>query len=236
GFASPMRGGSALKHLRLSPCNAQHRALPTHRQRHLPGGPIRSPGVVAIFGLSGARASRTGRRTHQRILLPRILAFRLCLLARSSRSGAAMNVNGRSSKRPIQGKATVLLPARVGAASPIAPDCSGQDFYAIDAGLQQLLALYLPATLRLQLEPYFVRLGVLAGGKLDELARTADRNGPVLHPRDPFGRDEDWIEYHPSYREMETIAFADFQFHAMSHRAGALGLDFPVPAVATYAR
>src|SRR5262245_10478159 len=118
---------------------------------------------------------------------------------------------------------------------PIAPDCAGQDFYAIDAGLQQLLALYLTAAQRVRLQPYFARLGVLAGGRLDELARAADRNGPVLHPRDRFGRDEDWIEYHPSYREMEAIAFAEFQFHAMSHRAGALGLDAPVPPVAKYA-
>src|SRR6195952_6100353 len=34
---------------------------------------------------------------------------------------------------------------------------------------------------------------------------------------------------------MEQIAFADFQFHAMSHRAGALGMDRPLPAVAKYA-
>ena len=79
------------------------------------------------------------------------------------------------------------------------------------------------------------RLGVLAGGRLDELARIADANGPVLHARDRFGRDEDWIEYHPAYREMEEIAFGDFQFHAMSHRAGVLGLDAPLPPVAKYA-
>ncbi|HJU31315.1 MAG TPA: acyl-CoA dehydrogenase family protein [Hyphomicrobiaceae bacterium] len=121
------------------------------------------------------------------------------------------------------------------AASHIASDCSGQDFYAADAGLQQLLALYLPAPLRTHMEPHFSRLGVLAGGRLDELAREADRNGPVLHARDRFGRDEDWIEYHPSYREMEAIAFGDFQFHAMSHRAGVLGLDAPMHPVAKYA-
>jgi acyl-CoA dehydrogenase len=34
---------------------------------------------------------------------------------------------------------------------------------------------------------------------------------------------------------MEKIAFGDFQFHAMSHRAGALGMDRPLPAVAKYA-
>ena len=34
---------------------------------------------------------------------------------------------------------------------------------------------------------------------------------------------------------MERIAFADFQFHAMSHRGGTLGMDRPLPAVAKYA-
>jgi alkylation response protein AidB-like acyl-CoA dehydrogenase len=120
------------------------------------------------------------------------------------------------------------------AASPIAPDCAGQDFYAIDRGLRDLIEIYLPADARAKLTPHFKRLGVLAGGRLDELARTADKHGPVLHARDRMGRDEDWIEYHSSYREMEQIAFGDFQFHAMSHRAGALGFDAPLPPVAKY--
>src|ERR1700719_3923425 len=34
---------------------------------------------------------------------------------------------------------------------------------------------------------------------------------------------------------MEAIACGDFQFHAMSHRGGALGMDRPLPAVAKYA-
>ena len=120
------------------------------------------------------------------------------------------------------------------AASPIAPDCAGQDFYAIDRGLRDLIEVYLPADARAKLTPHFKRLGALAGGRLDELARTADKHGPVLHARDRMGRDEDWIEYHSSYREMEKIAFGDFQFHAMSHRAGALGFDAPLPPVAKY--
>ncbi|MGA9869521.1 MAG: acyl-CoA dehydrogenase family protein, partial [Acetobacteraceae bacterium] len=109
------------------------------------------------------------------------------------------------------------------------------DFYAADRGLRDLLAIYLPPAIRAHLEPHYARLGQLAGGRLDELARTADRHPPVLHPRDRFGRDEDWIEYHPAYREMERIAFGDFQFHAMVHRAGVLGMDTPLPAVAKYA-
>src|SRR3954470_2024221 len=120
-------------------------------------------------------------------------------------------------------------------ADHIAPDAAGQNFYAIDRGLRDLLAHYLSPADFAHLEPHFDRLGALAGGRLDELARIADKHGPVLHPRDRFGRDEDWIDYHASYREMEQIAFGDFQFHAMSHRAGALGMDRPLPAVAKYA-
>lgn len=117
----------------------------------------------------------------------------------------------------------------------IPPDCAGLNFFDIDHGAQDLLRLYLPAETLSHLLPHYRRLGALAGGRLDALARTADRHPPVLHARDKFGRDEDWIEYHPSYREMERIAFGDFQFHAMSHRAGVLGCDQPLPPVAKYA-
>src|ERR1700761_743826 len=121
------------------------------------------------------------------------------------------------------------------AAAAIAPDCTGLNFYALDRGLRDLLPLYLSTSDFAKLEPHFDRLGALAGGRLDELARIADKHPPVLHPRDRFGRDEDCIDYHGAYREMENIAFGDFQFHAMSHRAGALGMDRTLPAVAKYA-
>jgi alkylation response protein AidB-like acyl-CoA dehydrogenase len=117
----------------------------------------------------------------------------------------------------------------------LALDCAGENFYAIDRGLRELLRLYLAPGDFKHLEPHFHRLGELAGGRLDELARAADKHPPVVNPRDRFGRDEDWIDYHASYREMENIAFGDFQFHAMSHRAGALGMERPLPAVAKYA-
>jgi acyl-CoA dehydrogenase len=120
-------------------------------------------------------------------------------------------------------------------ADHIAPDCAGQNFYATDRGLRDLLKLYLEPDDFRRLEPHFHRLGALAGGRLDELARAADQHPPVLNARDRFGRDEDWVDYHSSYREMEKIAFGDFQFHAMSHRAGTLGMDRALPAVAKYA-
>jgi len=117
----------------------------------------------------------------------------------------------------------------------VARDCAGLDFFAIDGGVRDLLGLYLAPDTRAALEPHFQRMGELAGGQLDALARAADQHPPVLNARDRFGRDEDWIDYHPAYREMEQIAFGDFQFHAMSHRGGVLGLDAPLPFVAKYA-
>ena len=116
----------------------------------------------------------------------------------------------------------------------LAPDCAGMDFFAMDAGLRQLLPLYLPESDLGQMLPHFRRLGVLAGGRLNELAIVADRPGPELHPRTRWGEDEDWVEYHPAYQEMEHIAFGDFQFHAMGHRGGAFGRDTPVPPAVKY--
>lgn len=132
-------------------------------------------------------------------------------------------------------KPPVAAPTGQHAPSHIPGDCRGENFYRIDPALQQLLALYLEPEVRTILEPHFDRLGAIAGGRLDELAYIADKNPPILHARDRHGRDQDWIEYHPAYREMEQIAFGDFQFHAMSHRGGVLGLDKPLPPVAKYA-
>src|SRR5260221_239539 len=137
----------------------------------------------------------------------------------------APSPHGSVGNAPVEGRG----------ADHIAPDCAGQNFYAIDRGLRDLVRLYLEPDDLGRLEPHFDRLGILAGGRLDELARVADQHPPVLNARDRFGRDEDWIDYHSSYREMEQIAFGDFQFHAMSHRAGTLGMDRPLPAVAKYA-
>jgi alkylation response protein AidB-like acyl-CoA dehydrogenase len=120
-------------------------------------------------------------------------------------------------------------------ATHVAPDSRGADFYAIDPSLQRLLPLYLSEELFAHLEPSLRGLGIVAGGRLDELATIADRNPPVLHARDRFGRDRDWIEYHSSYREMEALAFGELGMHAMVHRGGVLGWPQPLPAVAKYA-
>jgi acyl-CoA dehydrogenase len=117
----------------------------------------------------------------------------------------------------------------------IAPDCRGMNFYRIDSALHDLLRLYADPKLLAHVEPHLDRLGEIAGSRLDELAETSDKHPPVLHSRDRFGRDEDWIEYHPAYREMETLAFGTLGLHAMSHRAGVLGWSAPIPPIAKYA-
>ncbi len=120
-------------------------------------------------------------------------------------------------------------------AALVAPDCRGMNFYRIDRGLRDLLNLHMEPRLRAAMEPHLERLGELAGGRLDELAEIADKHPPVLHARDRFGRDEDWVEFHPAYREMERIGFGEFGLHAMAHRPGVLGWPEPLPYIAKYA-
>src|SRR6202158_505540 len=117
----------------------------------------------------------------------------------------------------------------------LAPDTSGMNFYRADPALTDLLRIHLPDALFRHIEPHLDRLGQLAGGHLDECARLADRHVPVLHQRDRFGRDAQWIEYHPAYRELERAAFGEFGIHAMSLRKGILGWPEPYPVVAKHA-
>src|ERR1700727_668527 len=123
----------------------------------------------------------------------------------------------------------------LGGTSLLAPDTTGMNFYRADPALADLLSLYLPEALFHHIEPHLDRLGELAGGPLDECARLADRHGPVLHQRDRFGRDVQWIEYPPAYRELERAAFGEFGIHAMSIRRGILGWPERYPVVAKHA-
>src|SRR6195256_913922 len=117
----------------------------------------------------------------------------------------------------------------------LAPDTSGMNFYRAYPALADLLRIHLPDALFRHIEPHLDRLGALAGSHLDECARLADRHVPVLHQRDRFGRDAQWIEYHPAYRELERAAFGEFGIHAMSLRKGILGWPQPYPVVAKHA-
>jgi alkylation response protein AidB-like acyl-CoA dehydrogenase len=117
----------------------------------------------------------------------------------------------------------------------LAPDTSGMNFYRADPALTDLLRIHLPDALFRHIEPHLDRLGALAGGHLDECARLADRHVPVLHQRDRFGRDAQWIEYHPAYRELERAAFGEFGIHAMSLRKGIMAWPHAYPVVAKHA-
>jgi hypothetical protein len=128
-----------------------------------------------------------------------------------------------------------VIDTRRNAHSAIAPDTTGQDFYAADRSLQDLLGLYLPDDLFRHIGPYLTALGTAAGGRLDDCARLADRHPPVLHHRNRFGEDEQWIEYHPAYRELEAAGFGTFGIHAMSHAEGILGWPKRYPAAAKHA-
>jgi alkylation response protein AidB-like acyl-CoA dehydrogenase len=90
------------------------------------------------------------------------------------------------------------------------------------------------APLLAHLKPHLDELGELAGGKLYDLSDQAERHQPILHPRDGYGRDEEWVEYHPAYREMERIAFGQFGMHAMCNRGGVLGWPSAMPPIAKY--
>ena len=117
----------------------------------------------------------------------------------------------------------------------IAPDTTGLNFFAADPSLADLLQLYLPEQLYAHIAPHLDRLGTLAGDHLDQCARLADKHTPVLHHRDRFGRDEQWIEFHPAYRELERVAYGEFGIHAMSHRKGILGWPDTYPSAAKHA-
>src|SRR5260370_14144865 len=88
----------------------------------------------------------------------------------------------------------------------LAPDTSGMNFYRADPALTDLLRIHLPDALFRHIEPHLGRLGGLAGGRLDECARMAGTPVPRLHQRDRFGRDVQWIEYHPAYPHLAHAA------------------------------
>ncbi|SMX94968.1 Acyl-CoA dehydrogenase, middle domain [Brevibacterium sp. Mu109] len=113
------------------------------------------------------------------------------------------------------------------------PDSHGIDRVADDKSLQALLPLYLEEDLRKHLAPVLAELGPRLGGEMDDWAHLADVNPPVLHHRTRQGRDHQWIEVHPAYRELQRVAFEDLGMHAMSHTP-VLGWDKPMPPLVKY--
>ncbi len=115
------------------------------------------------------------------------------------------------------------------------PDQHGVNLFTSDPQLAALLKIYLPADLLQHLLPHLAHLGGLAGGVLDTLAHTADRNPPVLEHRTRAGLDMQRVVKHPAYVELERVAFSQYGLAAVSHRGGVLGWPAPMPATAKYA-
>lgn len=123
---------------------------------------------------------------------------------------------------------------RVDAAAHPVPDRHGQNLFTTDAELHKLLALYLPPELLQHMRPHFERLGALAGGPLDELAQTADKNPPTLSLRTRTGIDDQKVIKHPAYIEMERLALSEFGLAAISHRDETLGWKGQMPPLVKY--
>lgn len=125
-------------------------------------------------------------------------------------------------------------PPQAAAAHPV-PDRHGSNLYNTDREFAALLQLYLPPAVYAHLQPHLERMGHLAGGRLDELALTADKNPPTLEHRTRSGQDGQRIVKHPAYVEMERVAYGEFALATMSHREGALGWAGKLPPLAKYA-
>jgi acyl-CoA dehydrogenase len=145
-----------------------------------------------------------------------------------------MNYQNTASSSDVEHQHLLGRAAAARRSLALAPTCRGSNFYSIDGSLRDVLPLYMDAALLAHLGPHLNELGELAGGRLHDLSDQAERHEPVLHPRDAYGRDEEWVEYHPAYHEMEKIAFGQFGMHAMCHRAGVMDWSSPMPSIAKY--
>ncbi|MEF7616889.1 acyl-CoA dehydrogenase family protein [Aquincola sp. MAHUQ-54] len=114
------------------------------------------------------------------------------------------------------------------------PDQHGANLFTTDPQLAALLPVYLPPELVTHLTPRFEQLGALAGGRLDDLAGTADKHPPELQLRSRSGQDDPRILKHPAYVEMERLAFGEYALAAISHRSDVLGWPGQMPATVKY--
>ena len=104
--------------------------------------------------------------------------------------------SGRTRRRPCQRPPIPCPTATARTSSPPTPSCTACSRCTCRP------------TCCAHMQPHFERLGALAGGRLDELAHTADRNPPTLEHRTRTGIDEQQVLKHPAYVEMERLALS----------------------------
>src|SRR5579884_3131939 len=83
------------------------------------------------------------------------------------------------------------------------PPLDSGDWYAPDEHLHWLARRSIGEALWPVAESALRELGHLVPQRIEPLARTADRNPPVLRQYDRRGERVDEIELHPAYRELE---------------------------------
>ena len=115
------------------------------------------------------------------------------------------------------------------------PDSRGISLFEADPDLWRLMQVYLDRETCDLVRPELERMGALAGGRLEELALTSDKNPPELRVRARNGADAERIVKHPAYEELERYAFGEFGLAAMSHRGGVFGAGDTLPPLVKYA-
>lgn len=84
---------------------------------------------------------------------------------------------------------------------------SVKSFWDCDPFFRGYIERVLPERLKVFAEEQFFKMGVMAAGRLDQCAATADRFTPVLKTHDREGNRIDEIEFHPAYIEMSVAAY-----------------------------
>ncbi|WP_169907525.1 acyl-CoA dehydrogenase family protein [Priestia abyssalis] len=114
------------------------------------------------------------------------------------------------------------------------PDTKGLNFFKEDLNLPFTLKRYLSKEDYDRALSYLTELGEIAGTRLDELSRTADKHTPELIAFNGKGERVNKVDYHPAYKEMEYLGYSKFALVAMSHKP-VLGFSTKLPHVLKYA-
>ncbi len=113
------------------------------------------------------------------------------------------------------------------------PETTGLNFFKEDPNLTFVLKNYLSKEEYDQALAPLTELGEVAGSRLDELSRIADKHTPELFTYNGKGEIINKVDYHPAYREMESIGYGKFGLAAMSHKP-VLGFSTKLPHVLKY--
>src|SRR6266496_3526764 len=119
--------------------------------------------------------------------------------------------------------------------SQLMPTTDDINFYTADPDLAFLLRRSLSDNDYERAQKLLTDMGAVASQRMDALAETANRQGPVLQQFDKRGQRVDEIIFHPAYHELEYIAYEQFAIAACSHRTGVLGWPGRVPQSVKFA-